>query len=132
MPLEKLEVKSSEAPKAVGPYSQAIKVKAPVLVFLSGQVGVDPASGEFVSDTVEGQARRCLENLMAVLRQAGGDAASIVKATVYITRMEDFAVVNHVYASFFTEPYPARVTVAVRELPLAALVEIEAIAALEG
>jgi 2-iminobutanoate/2-iminopropanoate deaminase len=103
-----------------------------MLVFLSGQVGVDPAMGGFVSDTVEGQARRCLENLMAVLKEAGGDAGSIVKATVYITRMEHFAAVNNVYADFFTEPYPARACIAVGELPLGALVEIEAIAALEG
>jgi 2-iminobutanoate/2-iminopropanoate deaminase len=132
MPLHKSEVKSADAPKAVGPYSQAIRVQAPTLLFLSGQVGLDPRTGKFVSDTVEGQARRCLENLMAVLKQAGGDAGSIVKATVYITRMADFPVVNEVYASFFKQPYPARVTVAVRELPLGALVEVEAIAALEG
>jgi 2-iminobutanoate/2-iminopropanoate deaminase len=131
MSLTKGEVKSSDAPKAAGPYSQAIKVEAPRLVFLSGQIGVDPATGRFASDSVEGQARRCLENLMAVLREAGGDAASVVKVNVYITRMEDFAVVNEVYASFFTEPYPARACVAVSELPLGALVEIEAIAALE-
>jgi 2-iminobutanoate/2-iminopropanoate deaminase len=129
--MELEEVRSPDAPGAMGPYSQAIKAAANRYVFVAGQIGIDVESGEFVADTIEEQTRKTLENLMAVVRAAGGDETSIVKTTIYLTRMEDFGSVNEVYAGFLKAPYPARVCVAVRELPLGALVEIDAIVALE-
>jgi 2-iminobutanoate/2-iminopropanoate deaminase len=122
------EVRSHEAPRALGPYSQAIEAGAGRYVFVSGQVGIDVESGELVADTVEQQARKALQNLLAVIRAAGCDESSIVKTTVYLKRMEDFAAVNEVYAGFMKPPYPARACIAVADLPKGALVEIDAIA----
>ena len=113
------------APKAVGPYSQAIK--AGDLLFASGQVGLDPETGSLV-EGLEGQVTRALENLGAVLAEAGAGFDDIVKTTVFLASMDDFAAMNDIYAQFFPGSPPARSTVAVKELPKGASFEIEAIA----
>ena len=116
-------------PTAIGPYSQAIRTGS--LLFCSGQVPLDPSSGELIKDDIEGQTRRCLENLAAVCEAAGGSLADAVRCTVYLTDMNDFARVNEVYGSFFegAEP-PARVAIGVASLPKGADIEIDAIVAL--
>lgn len=131
MTLDKQEVKSPDAPGALGPYSQAIRATASTFVFISGQLGIRPDSGEIVDDTIEGQTRRALENLLAVATEAGGDAQSVVKTTVYLASMADFAGMNEVYSTFFAAPCPARACVAVGALPKGALVQIEAVAVVE-
>ena len=118
-------VSSSNAPAAIGPYSQAIVADG--TVYCSGQIGLDPASGE-LADGLEAQAERALRNLSAVLDAAGLTFADVVKTTIFLTDMADFAAVNAIYASAMPEPPPARSTVAVAALPKGALVEIEAIA----
>ena len=128
---ERRKVESAEAPRAIGPYSPAIRSTAASYLFISGQIGVDRKTGEFVSDTVEGQAEQCLRNLLAIVASAGGSEASVVKTTIYLRRIEDFSTVNRVYSDFFTDPYPARACIGGCELPKGALVEIEAIARLE-
>ena len=122
-------VSTDGAPDAIGPYSQAIRTGS--LLFCSGQVALDPSSGELVKDDIEGQTRRCLENLAAVCEAAGGSLSEAVRCTVYLTDMGDFARVNEVYGQFFEsgDP-PARVAVAVAGLPTGADVEIDAIVAL--
>jgi 2-iminobutanoate/2-iminopropanoate deaminase len=114
------------APRAIGPYSQA--VQADGLVFISGQIGLDPSSGRLVGPGVGEQAERCLSNLEAVLAAAGLSLSNVVKTTVFLTDMSEFKEVNEVYASRFTSDPPARSTVAVSALPLGARVEIEALA----
>ncbi|HPV08019.1 MAG TPA: RidA family protein [Aggregatilineales bacterium] len=123
---EKQAVTTTNAPTAVGPYSQANVVGD--FVFTAGQLGVDPQTGQFVSDEVQAQTRRALENLRAVLEAAGTDLAHVVKTTVFLSDMANFKAMNEVYATFFEPPYPARSAVAVKELPLGGLVEIEAVA----
>ena len=117
---------TSEAPAAIGPYSQGID--AGDLVFCSGQLGLDPASGVLVEGGVEAQAERSLRNLAAVLDAAGLAWADVVKTTIFLVDMADFVAVNAVYGRFMPEPPPARSTVAVAALPKGGLVEIEAIA----
>jgi 2-iminobutanoate/2-iminopropanoate deaminase len=119
-------VSTSSAPAAVGPYSQAID--SGDLVFCSGQLGLDPASGDLVSGGVEAQAERALRNLQAVLDAAGLTMADVVKTTLFLTAIDDFAAVNAVYARFMPDPPPARSTFEVAALPKGGLVEIEAIA----
>jgi 2-iminobutanoate/2-iminopropanoate deaminase len=119
-------VQTSAAPAAIGPYSQAIRNGE--LVLTAGQVGIDPATGELVDGGVAAQAERALRNLTAVLDAAGTSPERVVKTTVFLADMADFAAVNEVYARHFSAPYPARSTVAVAGLPKGALVEIEAIA----
>ena len=119
-------IAATGAPAALGPYSHAIALGD--LVFCSGQLGLDPASGE-LADGVEAQAERALSNLMAVLDAAGLGPADVVKTTIFLADMADFPKVNAVYGRFFPEPYPARSTVQVAALPKAGLVEIEAVAA---
>ena len=119
-------VSSADAPKAIGPYSQGIRVGA--FLFLSGQVGLDPATGEMVDGDVAAQTRRVLENLAAVLKSAGLSLANVARTTIYLADMNDFAKVNEVYGSYFSEPYPARATVQVARLPRDARVEIDAVA----
>jgi endoribonuclease L-PSP, putative len=119
-------VQTDQAPTAIGPYSQAMRVGD--LVFTAGQVGLDPASGQLVDGGVAAQAERALQNLSAVLAAAGSGLDLITKTTIFLADMADFATVNEVYARHLREPFPARSTVAVRELPKGALVEIEAIA----
>lgn len=120
---------TESAPAAIGPYSQA--VRAAGLVFVSGQLPVDPATGEFAGDTVSEQTRQSLKNVRAILEQAGANMSNVLKTTVFLDNMEDFAAMNEVYAEFFEEPYPARAAVEVAKLPKGALVEIEVIAARE-
>jgi 2-iminobutanoate/2-iminopropanoate deaminase len=122
-------VSTDAAPQAIGPYSQAIRTGS--LLFCSGQVPLDPSSGELVKDDIEGQTRRCLENLSAVCEAAGGSLSDAVRCTVYLTDMNDFARVNEAYGSFFegADP-PARVAIGVASLPKGADVEIDAVVAL--
>ncbi len=122
-------VSTDNAPAAIGPYSQAIRTGS--LLFCSGQIPLDPSSGELVKQDVEGQARRCLENLSAVCEAAGASLSQAVRCTVYLTDMGDFARVNEVYGEFFgEEDPPARVAIAAAGLPKGADVEIDAIVAL--
>lgn len=121
-------VDAPAAPAAIGPYSHA--VRAGELLFCSGQIPLDPHTGELVGTTAGAQARRCLENLHAVCEAAGASLARAVRLTVYMTDLTAFAEVNEVYATFFTEDPPARVTVQVAGLPKGAYVEIEAVVAL--
>lgn len=118
-------IHSDEAPTAVGPYSQA--VRAGDQVFTAGQVGVDPATGAR-AEGAAAQAERALQNLAAILKAAGTRLDRVVKATIFLADMGDFAAVNEAYTAVFSAPYPARSTIAVRGLPLGALVEIECIA----
>ena len=120
-------ISTIEAPAAIGPYSQAVDSGAG-LVFVSGQLPIDPATGGFPEGGVAEQARQSLLNAQAILRAAGLELADVVKTTVFLADMGDFAAMNAVYASFFAEPFPARSAVAVKTLPKGALVEIECIA----
>jgi len=122
------EIHTSDAPGAVGPFSQAIKVGD--LLFVSGQLPIDPATGEFNSDDAVEQAGQCLKNLAAIAGAAGTSLASTVKTTVLLTDLGKFADINAVYAGFFSKPYPARACYEVSVLPKGAKVEIEAVIAL--
>lgn len=120
-------IHSDKAPKAIGPYSQG--KQAGNVVYLSGQLGIDPASGR-LADGVGAQTRQALRNIQALLEELGATVDDVIKTTVFVVDMADFAEVNAVYASVFSENCPARSCVAVRELPLNGLVEIEAVVAL--
>ena len=122
------KVHSDCAPAAIGPYSQAIK--AGPLVFLSGQIPLDPKSMEIVSDDIAAQTHQVFKNLIAVADAAGGSLSSAAKLTIYLTDLGDFAVVNEIMAGYFSEPYPARATIQVSALPKRSAVEIDAILAL--
>src|ERR1700750_511804 len=122
-------ISSPDAPKAIGPYSQA--VRAGQLLFLSGQVPIDPATGEIVDGDVAAQPRRVFENLAAVLKAGGRSFADVVRTTVFLSDMNDFTTVNEIYGTYFSEPYPARCTVQVARLPKDARVEIDLIASYE-
>ena len=119
-------ISTTKAPAAIGPYSQAIKVGN--LVYTSGQIPIDPATGVFVEGGIKEQTRQSLTNVQAILKEAGLTMANVVKTTVFMADMNDFADMNAVYAEFFEEPYPARSAVAVKTLPKGALVEIEVVA----
>lgn len=123
-------IKTNEAPQAVGPYAQGVRVGQ--LVFVSGQVALDPATGILVEGGVEQQTRRVMNNLDAILKAAGSGLNRVVKATVYMTDLSSFAAMNEVYASFFPGEKPARVTVQVSRLPKDGLVEIDAIGTIDG
>jgi len=126
---QRQRISTEDAPAAIGPYSQAIRTGD--LLFCSGQIPLEPSTGELVKDEIEGQARRCLQNLAAVAEAAGGSLANAVRCTVYLTDMNDFARVNEVYAEFFGgDDPPARVAVAAAALPKGADVEIDAIVVL--
>ncbi|MCR5030228.1 MAG: RidA family protein [Selenomonadaceae bacterium] len=120
-------ISTTNAPKAIGPYSQAIEAGG--FIFVSGQIPLIPATGEIVEGSVEVQTARVLENLKAILDAAGSSLENVVKTTVYITNMDDFAKVNGIYGQYFQENPPARVCVEVSKLPKGALVEIDVIAA---
>jgi 2-iminobutanoate/2-iminopropanoate deaminase len=120
------KIATKDAPAAIGPYSQAIRSNG--LVFASGQVALDPASGELVNGDVRAQTERALQNLEAVLKAAGTSLGQAVKTTVYLKSMGDFSAMNEVYGKFFPAPPPARSTVEVAGLPRQALVEIDVIA----
>jgi 2-iminobutanoate/2-iminopropanoate deaminase len=119
-------ISTQQAPAAIGPYSQAIQVGN--LVYTSGQIPIDPSTGSLVEGGVKEQARQSLLNVKAILEEAGLTMSNVVKTTVFMADMNDFAEMNAVYAEFFTEPYPARSAVAVKTLPKGALVEIEVVA----
>jgi 2-iminobutanoate/2-iminopropanoate deaminase len=118
-------ISTREAPAAVGPYSQAIKVGD--LIFISGQLPLDPKTGQFNSSDVVEQADQCLKNLEAIAKEAGSSLSRAVKLTVLLEDLERFGEVNEVYARYFSEPFPARACYAVRALPKGAKIEIEAI-----
>ena len=120
-------INTAKAPKAIGPYSQAIEATG--LVITSGQLPIDPATGEFAPGGIKEQTRQSLTNAKAILGEAGISLANVMKTTVFLSDMNDFAAMNEVYAEFFNEPFPARSAIAVKTLPKNALVEVECIAA---
>lgn len=128
--MSKQVIHTETAPRAAGPYSQAIVANG--MVFCAGQVGIDPAVGQIVAGGVREQAEQVLKNLRAVLEASGSSLEHVVKTTVFLQDMNDFAEMNSVYGGFFRENPPARSTVQVAKLPLGALVEIEAIALLSA
>ena len=123
------KVKTESAPGAIGPYSQAVKVGD--FVFCSGQIPIDPATGEFVEGGVREQTHQVLKNLSEVLKAAGSSLKGVIKTTVFVEDMNDFAEMNRVYAEYFTENFPARATVQAARLPKDAKVEIECVALIE-
>ena len=125
----KKEVMTDKAPKAIGPYSQGVVANG--FVFVSGQIPLDPATGELVTGPIEDQARRVLQNVVAVLDAAGSSMDRVVKATVFLQDMNDFAKMNAVYGEFFKAPYPARAAVQVARLPRDVKIEIEVVALAE-
>lgn len=125
--MSKKAINTDKAPKAIGPYSQAIQVGN--LVYTSGQLPIDPTTGAFPEGGIKEQTRQSLLNIQAILEEAGLTMSNVVKTTVFLADMNDFADMNAIYAEFFTQPYPARSAVAVKTLPKNALVEIEVVAA---
>lgn len=119
-------INTMNAPAAIGPYSQAIEVNG--FVYTSGQLPIDPATGEFAGSDIKSQAEQSLKNVKAILEEAGLTMKNVVKTTVFLADMADFAAMNEVYSTYFSEPYPARSAVAVKTLPKGALVEIECVA----
>ena len=119
-------IQTTKAPAAIGPYSQAVEANG--FVFASGQLGINPATGEFVEGDVQAQTRQALTNARAIMNEAGLDLNNVIKTTVFLSDMANFAAMNEIYAEFFSEPYPARSAVAVKTLPKNALVEVECIA----
>ncbi len=131
--MQRTRISTSHAPAAIGPYSQAIRTGE--FVYVSGQIALDPTSGELVGDDVQAQTHRVVQNLQAILTNAGASLASVVKTTVFLARMSDFQAMNAAYATYFeglARVAPARSTIAVAELPRKALVEIECVALVEG
>jgi 2-iminobutanoate/2-iminopropanoate deaminase len=128
--MKKQTISTENAPEAIGPYSAG--VKAGDFVYTAGQLGIDPATGSFVEGGIEAEARQALNNLRAVLEAAGASLENVVKTTVFLRDMNDFAAMNAVYAEFFTADFPARSAVQVARLPKDAAVEIEAVAFVGG
>ena len=120
-------INTKNAPAAIGPYSQAIEVNG--FVYTSGQLPINPETGEFAGSDIKSQTEQSLKNVKAILEEAGLTMQNVVKITVFLADMADFAAMNEVDSSYFSEPYPARSAVAVKTLPKAALVEIECVAA---
>lgn len=121
------QISTQNAPAAIGPYSQAIEVNG--FVYASGQLPIDPATGAFPKGGVKEQTRQSLLNVKAILEEAGLALSNVVKTTVYLADMGDFAAMNEVYSQFFAQPFPARSAIAVKALPKGALVEVEVVAA---
>ena len=121
------QISTQNAPAAIGPYSQAIEVNG--FVYASGQLPIDPATGTFPEGGVKEQTRQSLLNVAAILDEAGLELSNVVKTTVYLADMGDFAAMNEVYSQFFAQPFPARSAIAVKALPKGALVEVEVVAA---
>lgn len=119
-------ISTDKAPAAIGPYSQAVRANG--LLFCSGQIAIDPVTGELIQGDVAVQAERVMENIAAVLAEVGAGFADVIKTTIYLVEMGDFAVVNEVYGRYFSSHKPARSTVAVKSLPRGALLEIEVVA----
>ena len=130
MPAPRESLTAPDAPPAVGPYAHAVRVGD--LLFCSGQIPLDPRTGNLVGGTVADQAGRCLENLAAVCQAAGATLGDAVRLTVYTTEMASFKAINEVYESFFESDPPARVAIGVAELPMGAKVEIDAVVAIPG
>jgi 2-iminobutanoate/2-iminopropanoate deaminase len=134
MAMAKQAIQTNAAPAAIGPYSQAVSCDIPAcmtpsrLIFLSGQIGIDPASQKLATGGVAAQARQIFKNIAAILQAAGSDLSQVVKVTVFLNDMGDFKTVNAIYADHFQEFYPARSAVAVKGLPLGAEIEIEVMA----
>ena len=126
--MSKTAIHTEQAPAAIGPYSQGIK--AGNTVYVSGQIPIDPATGEFAGEDIAAQTRQNLTNIREILKAGGADMSHVVKTTILLKDIADFAAMNEVYAEFFTEPYPARAAFQAAALPKGALVEIEAIAVL--
>lgn len=124
--MKKQVIHTEKAPKAIGPYSQAVRFGH--LLFVSGQLGIDPASGNLVNGGFEAEARQVLANIQAILESQKSGMDRILKTTVFLTNMEDFAVLNGIYGTFIPEPYPARTTIQVAALPKGARIEMEVIA----
>lgn len=120
------QVSTKLAPAAIGPYSQAVKTDG--LVFVSGQLPIDPQTGAFPEGGIAAQTNQSLKNLGSILAEAGSDYSKVIKTTVFLADMADFAAMNEVYSSFFNAPFPARSAIAIKELPKGALVEVECIA----
>jgi|SRR5690625_2097024 len=118
------EIQTEQAPIAIGPYSQAIK--AGDFIYVSGQIGIDPANGQVV-EGIQNQTKQVLKNIQAILEEAGTDFSKVVKFTIYLASMDDFAMVNEIYGSYLKKPYPARATFEVSKLPKSALIEIDAV-----
>ena len=127
--MEKEIIKTGKAPAAIGTYSQAIKVKANMLTFVSGQIPIDPATGELNGEDFGEQAHQAFINLRAIIEESGGRMSNCVKINAYLTDLENFAEFNTAMAHYFAEPFPARAAVGVSSLPKSSLVEIEAIVA---
>ena len=123
--MTKKTIFTDKAPKAIGPYSQA--VSAGGFTFVSGQIALNPESGDLMNASIQDQAEQVIKNLIAICEEANGSLSDIVKLTIYITDMNDFAVVNEIMQKYFTEPYPARATVEVSALPLGVNVEMDAV-----
>ena len=119
-------IHTNNAPAAIGPYSQAIEVNG--FIFASGQIPIDSSTGNFVEGGIKEQTKQAITNAENILKEAGTDLAHVVKTTVYLANMADFAAMNEVYATFFQQPFPARSAVAVKDLPKGALVEVEVLA----
>ena len=119
-------IHTNNAPAAIGPYSQAIEVNG--FIFASGQIPIDPSTGNFVEGGIKEQTKQAITNAKNILQEAGTDLAHVVKTTVYLANMADFAAMNEIYATFFQQPFPARSAVAVKDLPKGALVEVEVLA----
>ena len=121
-------IKTDKAPAAVGPYSQAVKVKAADMIFCSGQIPLDPRTGEVVGETAAEQTRQVMTNLKNILEAAGSDMSRVTKMTIFVLNMDDFGAVNEVYTTFFRSDPPARATIEARRLPKDVMIEIDAIA----
>ncbi len=126
--MKKLEIKTDRAPQAIGPYSQAIAVGG--MLYASGQIPINPKSGNIESDDIESQTVRVLDNIKAILSSSELDFSDVVKTTVFLTDINDFSAVNNIYAKYFSAPYPARSCVQVAALPKGAKIEIEIVARL--
>lgn len=128
--MNKTEISTDKAPKAIGPYSQAIAVNG--MLYASGQIPIDPASGQIESDDITAQTRRALDNVGALLAACKLNYSDVVKTTVFLTDLSDFATVNGIYGEYFQQPYPARSCVQVAKLPKDVKIEIEIVAKLRG
>ena len=128
--MQKEIISTENAPQAIGPYSQA--VKAGNLMFISGQIPLDPKTGDLVSESIDEQAKQVLNNIKSICEAAGQSIDDIVKISIFLTDLENFAIVNEVMKEYFAEPYPARATVEVSGLPLGVNIEIEAIVLING
>ncbi len=124
--MEKTIIATSNAPKAIGPYSQAVMIDG--FLYLSGQIPIDPATGSIVEGGIAEQAKMVMENIRAILKEAGMDMSNLVKVNVFVKDMGNFATINEIYSGYFTEKFPARAFVEVSELPKSVMIEIEGIA----